>query len=145
MVGQDLTTASCPVVLHHPERASGLADLLQQFLQQNLAASPKKAARAARLEGAVLFRSAEDPRVCVRIRFAHGAIELCDVGHLDDAEHARLPSITSDFVATGELTTGQSSPLALLLRRRVRAHATARQARFLFLQDQKGESCGFVP
>jgi hypothetical protein len=112
------------VVLANADTASGLADLLHQFLVQTIEASPTKARRARRLAGALVFRAAEDPAIGVRILFGGGRIEFADLGA--DPAPPRAPAITADFLTTAHLTTGEEGPLALLLRRRLRVQAAGR-------------------
>lgn len=129
MVDVDLIPApvGCAVVLHGGDTASGLADLLHQFLTQIVAADPARARRAARLRGALLFRAAEDPAVCVRIDFTGDRIDVID--HL--GPDRGLPVITSDFVTTAHLTTGEERPLPLLLRGRLRVRVPWQRGPFL--------------
>jgi hypothetical protein len=117
---------SCAVVLHGGESASGLADLLHQFLEQQVA-DPARARRAARLRGSLLFRAAEDPAVCVRIAFSGDRIDVAD----DAGEAAGVPVITSDFLTTAHLTTGEEGPLRLLLSRRLRVRLPLARGPFL--------------
>lgn len=119
---------ACAVILHGGDAASGLADVLHQFLLQVVAADPARARRAARLRGALLFRAAEDPAVCVRIGFAGARIDVAD--HAGDDEPG-LPVITSDFVTTAHLTTGEEGPFALVLRRRLRVRVPWRRGPFV--------------
>jgi len=121
----------CAVVLHGGDEVSGLADILHQFLTQTLEADPARARRAARLRGALLFRAAEDPAVCVRIGFAGGRVEVGDHDGDPDGDRDGLPVITSDFVTTAHLTTGAEGPFGLLLARRLRVRTPWRRGRFL--------------
>jgi hypothetical protein len=136
VVGTDLTvrepsgaTPGPPyqVTLVGGERASGLADMLHQFLSQNLEELPGKVRQARRLDGKLLFRSAEDPDVCVRIWFCGDHIEIQD--HQNGADG--LPSITSDFLSTAHLTTGEEGPFALVAKRKIRVSFAPRQTWFL--------------
>jgi hypothetical protein len=131
-VGTDLsagpaTTGTIPVVLCGGEAASGLAEMLHQFLEQTLAGSPRKARRARRLCGEAVFRAAEDEHVCVRIRFAGDRIELSD----GSAFGPRDPLITADFLSLAHLTSGQESPFRLLAARRLRARFSPLDVPFL--------------
>lgn len=135
MVGSDLiaqTTVRAqpleiPVVMQGGGPPSGLAEMLQQFLEQTIAESPHKASRARKLSGELLFRSAEDPEVAVRIRFAGDRVELRD-GADAPAGAAR---VTADFLSIAHLTTGQESPLRLLARGRLRVRLSPREIPFL--------------
>ena len=86
-------SAAMPGVFGGGEPVSGLADMLQQFLEQSLSASPRKVRQAQRLNGRALVRAAEDEEVCVGITFAGDRIEISDV----DATPSRDASITADF------------------------------------------------
>lgn len=113
-----------PVVLRGGETASGLADMLHQYLEQSLVELPGKVHQARRLAGAVHVRVVEDPALCVRIAFAPDGIEIADTTEA-------TPSITGDFLTIAHLTAGQESPLALWWSRRLRA--SFRVAQLLFL------------
>jgi len=133
-VGSDLTVgaseaidAAYPVTLLDGEQASGLADMLHQFLSQNLEEWPKKVRQARRLDGTLMFRSAEDTDICVRITFFGDKIEIED----DEGEVRGEPSITSDFLSTAHLTTGEESPFGLLLKRKIRVRFRFRHIWFL--------------
>jgi hypothetical protein len=131
MVGSDLsaaeTTDTIPVVLDGGEEPSGLAEILHQFLEQTLAASPRKVGQARRLSGAAVFRSTEDEDVAVRIRFAGDRIELRDGGSPDP----RDPMITADFLTIAHLTSGQGNPFRLLAQRKLRARFSLVDVPFL--------------
>jgi hypothetical protein len=131
MVGPDLTDTPppgpIPVVLDGAEEASGLAEMVQQFLEQVLAESPRKARRARRLSGAAVLRSAEDEDVAVRIRFAGDRIELSDGAAIG----SRDATITADFLTIAHLTSGQESPFRLLADRRLRARFALTDVPFL--------------
>jgi len=116
-----------PVVLVGGEAASGLADMLQQFIEQTLADSPRKVRQARRLSGHAVFRSAEDDDICVRIAFTGDRIELHDGG----APAAADASITADFLTIAHLTSGQENPFWLLARRKLKARFSPRQVPFL--------------
>lgn len=121
------TVGDIPVVLVDADSASGLADMLQQFLQQTLADSPRKLRQARALSGCAVFRSAEDEAVSVRITFAGDHIELCDGAPAS----ASAPSVTADFLTMAHLTAGQESPFALLMQRKLRTRFTLQQVPFL--------------
>ncbi|MBI4957369.1 MAG: hypothetical protein HY908_35495 [Myxococcales bacterium] len=124
----DLTRASCAVVLRDEATASGLADMLHQFLAQTVASSPGKARLACRLRGALLFRAAEDELLTVSIAFSGAGIEVGDAPGPDPS----LPMLTADFLTTAHLTTGEERPLGLLVRRRMRVRFRLGQALFLW-------------
>jgi ubiquinone biosynthesis protein UbiJ len=117
-----------PVVLTGSEEVSGLADMLHQFIEQTLADSPRKVQQARRLAGHAVFRSAEDEDLCVGITFAGERIELHDGGTPDTAD----AMITADFLTIAHLTSGQESPLRLLLQRKMRVRFSVLQVPFLF-------------
>ncbi len=110
------------------EAASGLAHMLQQFIEQTLEVSPGKRSRARRLRGEVLFRAAEDEAVCVSLVFAGDRIALRDGAASRAGE---VSSVTADFISIAHLTSGQESPFALLARRRLRARVRPRDLPFL--------------
>jgi len=115
------------VVLNGDRKPSGLAEMLQQFIEQTLAQSPRKVRQARRLSGQAVFRAAEAEDVLVRIRFAGDRIELDDGGVLDP----RDTLITADFLAIAHLTSGQEGPFGLLARRRLSARFSPSQLPFL--------------
>ena len=57
---EDFSNGVMPVMLAGGEEASGLADMLHQFIEQTLADSPRKVRQARRLAGHAVFRAAED-------------------------------------------------------------------------------------
>ncbi|MFI5394008.1 MAG: SCP2 sterol-binding domain-containing protein [Candidatus Binatia bacterium] len=114
------------VVLSGDEPVSGLTDMLHQFIEQTLAASPRKRQLAQRLSGCTAFRSAEDEDLCVRITFADGRIEL-----RDGTPKPGDAMITADFLTIAHLTSGQESPLRLLARRKLKARFSVFQIPFL--------------
>jgi hypothetical protein len=128
-VKRALERAATPaVVLADPDSASGLAEMLQQFVEQTLADSATKVTRARALRGALVIRSREDEGVAVRIEFLGDRIELADVGA---AVPADLPSITGGFLAVSRVTTGRASPLGAVLRRDLTLHAGLGQMPFM--------------
>jgi len=131
-VGADLSDGAAtggpvPVVLPDGDQASGLADMLHQFVAQTLADSPRKVQQARRLTGHVVFRSAEDEALCVRITFAGDRIQVQDGGATDAAE----AMITADFLTMAHLASGQESPMRLLARRKLQARFSLLQVPFL--------------
>ncbi len=116
-----------PVVLVGGESATGLADMLQQFIEQTLSESPRKVRQARRLAGRAVFRSAEDEEVCVCVTFAGTHIEVRDGIEVP----AGVPSITADFLTIAHLTSGRESPFQLLARRKLRVRFSARRLPFL--------------
>ena len=132
-----------PVQLVGGEAASGLADMLHQFIEQTLAASPRKVRQAQRLSGHAVFRSAEDEELCVRIAFAGDRIELRDGGTPDAAD----AMITADFLTIAHLTSGQEGPFRLLARRKLKVRFSVLQVPFLlgmlrFMQIDTGPTPG---
>ncbi len=119
--------ASHPAVLANAEAASGLAEMLHQFLEQTLGEGPEKIRQARKLEGQLVFRAAEDPSVCVQILFSPDKVEVSDVTQAP----AGVPALTADFLAVAHLTSGEESPLGLLLRRRLRAEVSLGDLPFL--------------
>jgi hypothetical protein len=116
------------VLLHGGESASGLADMLHQFIEQTLSDSAAKQRLARRLAGETVFRAAEDPDVAVRIAFAGDRIELRDETSQDGP---RSPSVTADFLSIAHLTSGKESPFSLLVRRKLRARLAPSDLPFL--------------
>jgi len=130
-VDRDLVVAggaAIPVVLTNGEGASGLADMLRQFLEQTLADSTRKQHQARSLRGDAVFRSAEDENVCVQIAFRGDRVELRDAGGPDASETA---VITADFLTIAHLASGREGPFSLLVRRKLRARFRLRQLPFL--------------
>ena len=111
-----------PVILTAGEDASGLADMLQQFIEQTLADSPRKVRQARRLAGHAVFRAAEDEALCVGITFAGERIELQDCSTPAAAD----AMITADFLTIAHLTSGQESPFRLLAQRKMRVRFSVR-------------------
>ena len=106
---------------------SGLADMLQQFLEQILAEDSRKVKQAQKISGSMLFRAAEDRSVCVRLSFAKQHIEISDHDNTPNS----WPSLTAGFLATAHMTTGEQSPLALVRQRKMHVQCTPWQAPFL--------------
>jgi len=125
-VGADLSPI-IPVVVNSGEEVSGLAEMLHQFIEQTLAASPHKALQARHLSGGAVFRSAEDEDVSVRIRFAGDRIELDDGA----ARGAGDALISADFLTIAHLTSGQESPFRLLAQRKLKVAFSISQLPFL--------------
>lgn len=122
-------TARPSVVLHDAESASGLADMLHQFLEQTVEASPAKARAARALRGDVVVRAAEDQDVAVRIVFFGERIELSDLGAA--AAPVGAPVIVGDFLSVAHVTSGQSSPLLAVVRRDLRVQSPVARLPFL--------------
>jgi len=120
-------TRSLPVVLDNADQASGLADMLHQFLQQTLEDFPEKRAVAGKLVGTLWFQSAEDPTLVVTLTFSSGGIRVADVA----AGAIQRPSLTADILSTAHLTTGQVSPFTLLIQKKISASVRVSQALFL--------------
>src|ERR1035437_7425482 len=139
---KDLSGAAMPVELIGGEDVSGLADMLHQFIEQTLAASPRKVRHARRLAGHAVFRAAEDEALCVGITFAGERIELQDGGTPNAAD----AMITADFLTIAHLTSGQESPFRLLAQRKLKMRFSARQIPFLlrmlrFMQIERVAPC----
>ncbi len=115
------------VELLDADSASGLADLLHQFLEQTIEASDEKAEAARALRGKVVVRAAEDEDIAVKILFEGQRIELRDVG----AQRDSSPGIQGDFLSVAHVTSGEESPLALVLSRRLRVSFGLLQIPFL--------------
>jgi len=124
---ESVLPAVFPVLLAGGEEASGLADMLHQYLSQNIADSPEKLLQARRLQGEVVFRAAEDEEVSVRIHFRGDGIS---VEHGSAAARG-APNLTTDFISVAHLTTGEEGPFALLLRRKMRVSFSPGQMPFL--------------
>lgn len=118
--------ADYTVVLAGGDEASGLADLLHQYLAQSVAESARKRAQAQRLRGEVVFRAAEDEAVCVRVVFRGDRIELCD-----EPPGRAGASVCGDFLSLAHLASGQASPLRLVARGALRLSCPARALPFL--------------
>lgn len=115
------------VVVNASGEPSGLAEMLQQFIEQTIATSPRKARQARRLNGGAVFRSAEDEDVSVRIRFARNRIELDDGATRATGE----PLVSADFLTIAHLTSGRESPFRLLAQRKLKVAFSLSQAPFL--------------
>ena len=114
-----------PVMLTAGDDPSGLADMLHQYLSQTLADSPEKVQRARRLDGEVAFQAAEDEAISVKLVFRGDRIELVD-GELVEA-----PRLTGDFLSVAHLTSGDESPLGLVLSRKLRVKFSVQHLPFL--------------
>lgn len=115
------------VQLKGGDDASGLANMLHQYIAQNIEDSPKKQSQARSLRGTMVFRAAEDVDICVRITFERGRIMLEDTAAVPQG----VPSITADFLTVAHLTTGERGPFGLLLTRKMRVRFSPRQMPFL--------------
>lgn len=115
------------VLLAGGGEASGLADMLHQFLSQILDEYPAKSRRLPRISGRMLFRAAEDETICVVLSFDAGTIEIKDHAGARDG----IPSLTADFLTTAHMTTGEESPFSLVSRRKLRVECSLRHAPFL--------------
>lgn len=122
-----VSKAPVSVRLENEDEASGLADMLHQYITQNIEESPKKCAQARRLRGSMAFQAAEDPEVCVLIRFDRERIALEDAKCLPKT----MPSITADFISISYLTTGQESPFALIAKGKMKTRFSLRDVPFL--------------
>lgn len=127
MTRGEAPSSAHPVFLGDPDGSSGLAEMLHQFLDQTLADGPDKVRAARRLRGALVFRAAEDPAVCVEIVFAPDQIRIRDVPE----PPAKVPALTSDFLSVAHLASGETSPLSLLRQGKITARASLRDLPFL--------------
>lgn len=116
------------VVLEAPDEASGLADMLSQYLEQTVAGSARKARSARALRGDVVFRAEEDDQIAVRISFQGERIVLTDLG---GSTLPGAPTIRGGFLAVAHVTAGQSSPLGALARRELAVRFSPAQLPFL--------------
>ncbi|MCC6213429.1 MAG: hypothetical protein IT376_01055 [Polyangiaceae bacterium] len=116
------------VVLEAPDDASGLADMLSQFLEQTVTTSARKAGSARALRGEVVFRAQEDDQIAVRISFQGDQIVLTDLG---GATLPGAPTIQGGFLAVAHVTSGQSSPFGALARRELTVRFSPSQLPFL--------------
>lgn len=128
MVGSGVTERP-RVELIGADSASGLADLLHQFLEQTVDASDQKAEAARALRGAVVVRAARKQSD----RRAH-----CLPGRSDRAArhrhrgHGLHPEQQGDFLSVAHVTSGQASPMALVLSRQLRVSFGLGRLPFLF-------------
>jgi hypothetical protein len=106
---------------------SGLANIVQQFLTQNLDESEKRRRRAARLRGRVAMTAA-DHEVTVTLDFRGEEIVIWD-----GACEPLQASIAGPHQALVELLQGEGNPLLAHLRGRLRVRSSLRQP-FLPLQ-----------
>jgi len=90
--------------------SSGLASILQQYLEQQLAESGDRRARAARIRGRLAL-TATDYGVAVTVEFGHGEIAIRD-GALEPFD----ASIAGPYAALTELIQGRTNPLVEHLR-----------------------------
>lgn len=114
------------VVLEGAESASGLADLLHQYLEQTLEASEEKRRAAERLRGAVTVLAVEDSSVRVRVTFGGERIDIAD------SERATWPWIKGDFLSVAHLLSGEESMGSLLLGRKLSVRCGPGDALFLW-------------
>lgn len=121
-----MTETAFPVYLPAGPDASGLADMIHQYLSQNVTDSERKRDQAQGLLGDVYIEAAEAD-ICVRIRFHGDHIDLTDVV----APAPDGASIKADFISVAHLTTGERGPFELLATRRLRVKFQPVQIPFL--------------
>ncbi len=121
-----MTSSTFPVYLPAGADASGLADMIHQYLSQNVTDSEKKRNQAKGLMGEVFIEAAEAD-ICVRIRFHGDRIDLDDV----PAPAPDGASIKADFISVAHLTTGERGPFELLATRRLKVRFQPGQIPFL--------------
>jgi hypothetical protein len=126
MVGDGV--GALPVELANPDQASGLADMLHQFLQQTVDESADKSRAAQRLSGTLWFQSSEDMSLVVALSFDRNRIGVADA----PASQLARPSLTADFLSTAHITTGEESPFDLLRQKKIHANFRLTQALFLW-------------
>ncbi len=103
---------------------SGLASMVQQYLEQDLAEFEEKRRQAARLRGRVVMTAA-DHEVTVTLVFAGSEIAIWD------GEHAPVDaSITGPYRSLVSLLQGESNPLMEHLRGRLRVRSSLRKPFF---------------
>jgi hypothetical protein len=99
---------------------SGLANIVQQFLEQNLDDSEQRRRRARRLRGRVAMTAA-DHDITVTLDFRGGEIVVWD------GEHGPLQaSIAGSYQALLGLLQGEANPLLEHLRGRLRVRSSLR-------------------
>lgn len=102
------------------DATSGLASIVQQFLEQQLAESEKRRTRAARLRGR-LGLTATDYQTSVTVEFRGNEISISDgsAGPLD-------ASIAGPYKSLTELLQGRTNPLFEHLRGRLKVTSRLR-------------------
>ena len=99
---------------------SGLASIVQQYLEQQLAESGDRRARAARIKGRLAL-TATDYGVAVTVDFGRGEIAIWD-GALEPLD----ASIAGPYAALTELIQGRTNPLVEHLRGRLKVSSKLR-------------------
>lgn len=103
---------------------SGLANIVQQFLEQNLDESEQRRRRARRLRGRIAMTAA-DHEMTVTLDFRGEEIVIWD------GEHGPLQaSIAGPYQALVELLQGDANPLLEHLRGRLRVRSSLRKSFF---------------
>ncbi len=100
--------------------SSGLASIMQQYIEQQLAESEHRRARAARIRGRLAL-TATDYGVAVTVDFAPGQIGIHD-GALEPLD----ASIAGPYAALSELIQGRTNPLIEHLRGRLKVSSSWR-------------------
>ena len=99
---------------------SGLASIVQQFLEQQLADSASRRRRAGRLRGR-LGLTATDYRASVTVDFRGDQIDVCD-----GSQEPLDASIAGPYRSLTELLQGRSNPLVEHLRGRLKVTSRLR-------------------
>jgi hypothetical protein len=115
-----LATGRVPVRLGE-ETKSGLAHIVQQYLEQDLAEFPKKRRRAARLRGRVAM-TASDHEATVTLDFKGDEVLILD-GMCEPVD----ASIAGPHEALVRLLQGETHPLVEHLRGRLRVRSRLRK------------------
>jgi hypothetical protein len=103
---------------------SGLASIVQQFLEQQLADSASRRRRAGRLRGR-LGLTATDYRASVTVDFRGDQIAVCD-----GSEEPLDASIAGPYASLTELLQGRANPLIEHLRGRLKVRSRLRNPLF---------------
>ncbi len=103
---------------------SGLANIVQQYLEQDLAEFADKRRRASRLRGRVAL-TASDHEVTVTVAFSEGGIDIWD-GQRPPLD----ASIVGPYQALVRLLQGETNPLLEHLRGRLRVSSSLRKPFF---------------
>jgi SCP-2 sterol transfer family len=100
--------------------SSGLASIVQQYLEQQLAESGARRSRAARIRGRLAL-TATDYKIGVTLEFAGEGIAIWD-----GAREPLDASIAGPYAALTELIQGRSNPLIEHLRGRLKVNSKLR-------------------
>ena len=100
---------------------SGLAQIMEQFLQQNLAESEKKRRMALRLRGRIAMTDV-DHDCTVTLVFAEGGVAI-----LDGPQHPLDATITGPYETLLRLLQGRANPLLEHVRGRLKVRSRVRR------------------